>query len=239
MKALHPIGPTRPTAQAQRRKPEAELREPELAGRAVANACTRRHWPPPAPRNGVRAVGLAMAWATARTPDHATHLGGRQNPPASQRRRRSTAELLSVPGLFSRSTPGLRFFPPKPGLCVGLLCSKAHPCGLRCALRALGSAAATRLPTPQHPSAPRGTGPKPRLGRRADDQQLPQHLRRSSRGKTAQVFRRSAAANVRAGAPAPGRAPSGVRAGRGRPPLRSRGQSGMGSGAGARLRLLQ
>ena len=37
------------------------------------------------------------------------------------------------------------------------------------------------------------------------------------------------AANVRAGAPAPGRAPRGERAGRGRPPLRSRGQSGMGA----------
>ena len=209
MKALHPIGPTRPTAQAQRRKPEAELREPELAGRAVANACTRRHWPPPAPRNGVRAVGLAMAWATARTPDHATHLGGRQNPPASQRRRRSTAELLSVPGLFSRSTPGDCVFPPKPGLCVGLLCSKAHPCGLRCALRALGSAAATRLPTSQHPSAPRGTGPKPRLGRRADDQQLPQHLRRSSRGlgrKTAHEYGGHQRASWR---PGPGASPEG------------------------------
>ena len=160
MKALHPIGPTRPTAQAQRRKPEAELREPELAGRAVANACTRWHWPPPAPRNGVRAVGLAMAWATARTPDHATHLGGRQNPPASQRRRRSTAELLSVPGLFSRSTPGGIAFFPEAGLCVGLLCSKAHPC--RIALCIKGARVGRRhtlahLPAPECPS---GHGPE-------------------------------------------------------------------------------
>ena len=200
--------------------------EPELAGRAVANACTRRHWPPPAPRNGVRAVGLAMAWATARTPDHATHLGGRQNPPASQRRRRSTAELLSVPGLFSRSTPGIAFFSAE----ARSLCRSAVFEGppLRIALCIKGARVGRRhtlahLPAPECPSG-HGPGAATRSPRRRPTAATAFTAELAWPGQETGQWR-SAAANVRAGAPAPGRAPRGERAGRGRPPLRSRGQS--------------
>ena len=61
MKALHPTSPTCPAAQAQK-APQAELREPELVGRVVATTCTRRHSAAPRPANGVRVVGLEMAW---------------------------------------------------------------------------------------------------------------------------------------------------------------------------------